>query len=101
MCRRTLFLAATTLAVAVLAAAVYLIAKPRPKQILVKLLFPKDPKDNLLWPNNDAWVWSIDGLDPDAKGKALSLVARVVKERLEKGTAPVLEQLTIYDIVVI
>jgi hypothetical protein len=91
MYRRTLFLAATSLAVAVLAAAVYAIAKPRPKQTPVRLIFPKDSGDQQLWPNNNAWVWSIEGLDPEAKGKAITLIARVVKERIEKGIHPVVE----------
>ncbi len=88
---RTFYLIATALAVVVLAAAVYVIAKPRTQESSVTLVFPREPADQLLWPNNASWVWSIKGLDLGTKGRTLSLVVRVVRERQEKGTSPVIE----------
>lgn len=57
----------------------------------VTALYPKDPLDTSLWPNSQTRVWSVNGLDPNSKGEYVSLVARVVHEKLEKNKSMVVQ----------
>jgi hypothetical protein len=84
--RKTIYLTAAGLLVAVLAAAGYLIANRQPSGLNVTLLFPQGPVDQMLWPNRHSWVWSIKGLDPEASGDRMWLAVRVVHK---EGTHPV------------
>ncbi len=71
-----------------LSVATHLPADPPAERPLVALIYPKEPADSLFWPRENCWLWSINRLDPEAKGKQLSLVVRVKSVPLENGKAP-------------
>lgn len=79
------------LLVAGLVATTYLAARPPAEQPTVTLLYPQEPADGLLWPMNNSWVWSVNRMDHSAKGNSVSLVARVVRQRLKQGESLVVE----------
>lgn len=95
MRRRTILVLVVFIGAAGLVAATLLAANSLSEPATVTLLYPKEQKDDLFWPTNHSWLWSVSRLDPSAKGEALSLVARVVRKPLRKGESPTIGPRTI------
>jgi hypothetical protein len=85
--RRIYLCLALVAGVTALVTAVLVAAKPEADRQTITLLFPKqDSTENLLWPNDHAYVFSINR--PHPENPALSAVVRSVHEELKKGISP-------------
>lgn len=89
--RHRLILVGLIVSLALIAAmGVYLSTQRRevPLPGSVTLVYPNLEHENMLWPLNQSWIWSMHGLDPKHPGKNVSLVARIVHQTLKPGENP-------------
>jgi hypothetical protein len=47
------------------------------------LVFPQRATDQMIWPQNQTWIWSVNRLDKPEGGNSVSLVVRSVRERFQ------------------